>query len=390
MKIAYFTDTYAPEVNGVTNTLTKLGGYLEKKGIRHSFFAPDYDDQTAGGQEAMQDIQRVYRFRGIKVGISPNSCLPFPRTREIFDLCDDFAPDLIHVITEFGVGYKGMKYAVSRGLPLVMSYHTDYGNYLSYHHLGPFRPVTDIYLKWFYAFSQKTLVPSAHTMQQLANKGFGHLGIWSRGVDTGRYNVSFRSMEVRESLGIGDRFAFLYVGRLSAEKGLHMLLHAMENINALFPGKAVFVFTGDGPYAENIRKSGFDNVIMTGFKTGIELSRIYASCDCFAFPSGTETFGNAPLEAIASGLPVVGVSRGGVTEFLVHGGNSLLCADGNQEAFSDNLIRVMQNPQLRGSLAENGRLTALSRDWNTIFDALLKEYQTVTEAYSGKPLVRVS
>lgn len=390
MKIAYFTDTYAPELNGVTNTLTKLGNYLKQREIRHSFFVPAYDNKTAEGPNAAQDIQSVYRFPGIRVAISPNGCFPLPRTREIFGLCDAFAPDLVHVINEGGLGNQGRKYALARRLPLVMSFHTDYTNYLSYHHLEPIRPVADLYLKWFYACSQKTLVPSAHTMRQLADKGFGNLGIWSRGIDTERFNRSFRSLELRESLGIRDRFAFSYIGRLSAEKGLHMFLPAIKKINALFPGKAVFVFTGDGPYAETIRKWNFDNVVMTGFKTGAALSRVYASCDCYAFPSGTETFGNSALEAVASGLPVVGVNRGGVTEFLVHNGNALLCADGDREAFANNLIRVMQDPRLRAALAENGRLTALSRDWNAIFDGLLKEYQDVLEARSGKRLVRVS
>lgn len=390
MKIAYFTDTFAPELNGVTNTLTRLGNYLKQRGVRHAFFAPDYDNKAAGGQEAAQEIQQVHRFPGIRVAISPNGCFPLPRTREIFDLCDAFAPDLVHVINQGGLGNQGRKYALARRLPLVMSFHTDYTNYLSYHHLEPIRPVADLYLKWFYACSKKTLVPSAHTMRQLADKGFGNLGIWSRGVDTACYNRNFRSVEVRKSLGIGSRFAFLYVGRLSAEKGLHLFLPAIKKINAEFPGKAVFVFTGDGPYAETIRKWEFDNVVMTGFKTGVELARIYASGDCYAFPSGTETFGNSALEAVASGLPVAGVNRGGVTEFLVHGGNALLCADGDQEAYTDNLIRIMQDPQLCCALGHNGRLTALSRDWNTIFDGLMKEYQEVLEAHSGKRLVRVS
>lgn len=389
MKIAYFTDTYTPEINGVTNTLTKLSDYLEKQGIKHVFFAPDYDGKVINGSE-IQAIKSVYRFYGVKVNISPGSCLAFPRTRAIFNLCDRFAPDLVHVTTEFGIGYKGMKYATSHKLPLIMSYHTDYCKYLSYFNLNSLEPVADIYLKWFHSFSQKTLVPSRHTLEQLMKKDYNNLGLWSRGIDTGKFNAGFRSEEIRKKLGINDKFAFLYVGRLSPEKGLHMLLHAIEKVNALFPGRAAFVFTGNGPYAKNIRQLGFDNVIMTGFKTGQELSQIYASCDCFAFPSGTETFGNAPLEAMASGLPVVGVNSGGVTDFLLHGSNSLLCADGDQESFADNLIEVMQNQQLRCLLSESGQKTALSRDWDEIFAGLLEEYQTAIQNHAASAWGRAS
>ena len=379
MKIAYFTDTYAPEVNGVTNTLARLKCYLERKGIQYVFFAPNYNSEDAEYPYISTDIKRVHRFPGIKVSISPGSCLAFPKARVIHGLCDEFTPDLVHVTTEFGIGYKGLKYAVSRELPLVMSYHTDFCKYLKYFALSPLETAAEMYLKWFHGFSHKTLVPSRYTLERLCEKKYKNLGIWTRGIDTGKFNAKFRSLEVRSRLGVGDRFAFLYVGRLSPEKGLHMLLHSIGEINILFPGKAVFVFTGDGPYTENIRQAGFDNVIMTGFKRDEDLSEIYASCDCFAFPSGTETFGNTALEAMASGLPVAGIGSGGVTDFLEHGHNALLSADGDQEEFTQNLITIMESEALRRTLSKNGLKSALSRDWDEIFDALLEDYAAVIE-----------
>ncbi|MGI6005391.1 MAG: glycosyltransferase family 4 protein [Christensenellales bacterium] len=391
MKIAYFTDTYAPEVNGVASTLAKLSGYLEQKGIRHAFFAPDYEGSAGtNGICAFPGMKEEHRFSGIKVRISPNSRLAFPRAGLIADLCDKFAPDLVHVITEFGIGYRGMKYAVSRKLPLIMSHHTDYCKYLTYFGLSPFEPFAEMYLKRFYSHSHRTLVPSTHTMQQLLEKEYANLGIWSRGIDTGQFNAGFRSEPVRSRLGISDKFAFLFVGRLSPEKGLHMLLHAAGEIGRLFPGKAAFVITGDGPYAETIRQAGIDNVIMTSFKRGRALSEIYASCDCFAFPSGTETFGNTCLEAMASGLPIAGVNGGGVTDYLIHGENALLCADTDQNGFAENMMKLMNNRQLRQRLAENGRKAVLSRNWDRVFDGLLEEYKTAIHENAPAALQRVS
>lgn len=386
MRIAYFTDTYLPEVNGVTNTLKQLTLYLEQRNTEHIFFAPDYD----GGGKSCAAGNRVRRFPGIRVSLSPNSCLAFPRAKTIFDLCDEFTPDLVHVTTEFGIGYRGMKYALSRRLPLVMSCHTDYCNYLSFFNLGSLENMADLYLKWFYRFSQKTLVPSRSTLEQLLRKGYQNLGIWSRGIDVGSFHPELRSATLREKLGIGDRFAFLYVGRLSPEKGLHMLLQAIPAINSRFPNKAVFVFTGDGPYADTIRQAGFDNVILTGFRSGRELSQIYASCDCFAFPSGTETFGNAPLEALASGLPVAGINSGGVTDFLSHGENALLSPAGDSNAFADHLIRLMEDPALRITLSQGGLRTARSRDWKFIFDGLMAQYEALLQQKSLAKRVHAS
>jgi glycosyltransferase involved in cell wall biosynthesis len=169
------------------------------------------------------------------------------------------------------------------------------------------------------------------------------------------------------------------VGRLSPEKGLDMLLHAAGELRRRFPGKTAFVFTGGGPYEPVLRQAKLDNLILTGFKSGSELSELYASADCFAFPSGTETFGNAPLEAMASGLPVAGVSGGGVTDFLSHGRNALLCATGDRDAFTENLATIMGNAALRRALGENGRREALARDWDVIFDKLLAVYAALIQ-----------
>jgi glycosyltransferase involved in cell wall biosynthesis len=368
MKIAYFTDTFTPELNGVTNTLSRLQSWLDKKDIQYAFFAPDYN----GPSDANQPI---YRFRGIKTALSPESRLAFPRRGEVFELCDEFKPDLVHVVTELGIGYRGLNYARSRGLPLVMSYHTDYNKYLRFFHLGFLGPLLEKYLSWFYRSAHRILAPSRHTLEQLFQKRYRNLELWSRGIDPEKFNPRLRSRQWRKALGIDDKFVFLYVGRLSPEKGLDMLLDSIKEIEERFPGKGAFVFTGGGPYENSIRQKNFPHVICTGFKTGRELSEIYASADCFAFPSGTETFGNAPLEAIASGLPVAGVASGGVTEFLFHGKNALLCADGDQKGFTENLISLMENKPLRLKLAKHGRRLAQARAWDTIFDELLSVYK---------------
>jgi glycosyltransferase involved in cell wall biosynthesis len=381
MKIAYFTDTFVPEVNGVTNTLSRLSGYLEKQNIQYTFFAPEYPCKAERPETS--GYKRVHRFKGITTAFSPESSLAFPPAKEIARYCDNFKPDLVHVVTELGIGYRGMKYARSRGLPLVMSYHTDYCKYLQYFHLDFLKAPLEKYLAWFYAFAHRILAPSKHTLEELFRRRYRNLGIWSRGIDTSSFSPQFRSRDLRRRLGVDDKFVFLYVGRLSPEKGLDMLLHAAAEIERRFSGKTAFVFTGGGPYGEIIRRKGLPNVILTGFKTDRGLSELYASADCFAFPSGTETFGNAPLEALASGLPAAGVSGGGVTEFLFHGRNALLCAAGDYAGFTENLVTIMGNATLRRRLSENGEKTARSRNWDFIFAGLVEVYADLIQSHQS-------
>ncbi|MDR3123710.1 MAG: glycosyltransferase family 1 protein [Treponema sp.] len=376
MRIAYFTDTYSPEVNGVTATLSRLGAYLDDKGIHHTVLVPAYDYADSPPRRERSPYRSLHRFKGLQAPFSPKSRLAFPGFREIDAICDRFKPDLVHVSTELGIGFRGMRYAVTRNLPLVMSYHTNYGEYLRYFNLGFLKPALEKYLAWFYRFAHRILAPSRHTLEDLFHRRYRNLGLWSRGIDTALFSPGCRNEELRSRLGQG-KFIFLYVGRLSPEKSLDMLLYGAAETERRFPGKTVFVFTGDGPYAETIRKQELPNVVLTGFKRGRELSEIYGSADCFAFPSGTETFGNAALEAMASGLPVAGVAGGGVTDFLVQGDNALLCPPGNREAFLENLILLMEDSKLRRTLAEGARKTALARDWNRVFDGLLNTYAAV-------------
>jgi len=384
MRIAFFTDTYLPEINGVTNTLSRLGNYLDRSFIQQLVIAPEYEEDNTHNDSAWR---RVYRFKGITTSLSPNSRLAIPAHWDINKICDNFRPDLIHVTTELGIGFRGMRYAESRGIPLVMSYHTDYGKYLKYHNLEFMRPFVESYLSWFYSFSCRTLVPSRCTYKELSQLGYHNLDIWSRGIDVSNFSPCFRNEELRNTLA-GGKFIFLYVGRLSAEKSLDILLYAAGELEKHFPGRTAFIFTGDGPYVEIIKNSNLPNVLLTGFKRGRELSEIYASADCFAFPSPTETFGNVALEALASGLPVVSVNGGGVTDFLIHNNNALLCTPDEASDFTNNLVSVMENSELRTQLSVNARKSALSRDWNHILGGLVDVYAEAIEENSIRSLAR--
>jgi len=384
MRIAFFTDTYLPEINGVTNTLSRLGNYLDRSNIHQLVIAPEYEEENTHCDSAWR---RVFRFKGMTTSLSPRSRLAIPAHWDINRICDDFMPDLIHVTTELGIGFRGMRYAQSRGIPLVMSYHTDYCKYLKYHNLDFLRPFIGSYLAWFYSFSCHTLVPSQYTLGELSQMGYRNLDIWSRGIDSSKFSPKFRNEELRSKMAEG-KFIFLYVGRLSAEKNLSLLLHAADKLEKHFPGQSAFIFTGDGPYAEIIKNNNLPNVILTGFKRGRELSEIYASADCFAFPSATETFGNVVLEALASGLPVVSVTGGGVTDFLVHDNNALLCAPDEISDFTNNLVSIMENSKLRTQLSVNARKSALSRDWNHILSGLVDVYAEAIEENSIRSLPR--
>jgi glycosyltransferase involved in cell wall biosynthesis len=370
MRIAYATDTFCPEINGVTNTLRYLTGYLDKKDIDYLVFAPGYTD--GDGEE-----ERVIRFKGFRPPVNPESRLAFPRYREVRDALAAFAPDLVHIVTELGIGFTVLRAARELGIPIIMSYHTNFDKYLSDYDSLHLESAYWAYMKWFHGFAELNLCPSQDTMNDLRTRGFRHLGIWSRGLDSQLFSPARYSEELREKLGGRDRTLFLYVGRLAKEKGLDTLAEAAEWIYGEYGDAVSFILTGDGPYKKELMARNTPNMVFTGFKQKEELASIYASCDILVFPSGTETFGNVVLEAMSSGLPVICADEGGITGFTAHQTNAWVFRYRNAEALAAGMRRLRTDEPLRSRLRYGALLTAGQRSWNKVLDGLLSQYEQV-------------
>lgn len=372
MKIAYFTDTYAPEINGVTNTLGYLTAYLQKRGIGHLIFAPDYEQADMKLAE-----QNVIRFKGIRPHVNPASRLSFPNYRQVLHALADFQPDIVHVVSELGIGWCGLRAARELHIPVVMSYHTNFDQYLSCYEFEGLQKLYWKYMAWFHSFAAVNLCPSADTMLALGKQGIFNLDIWSRGVDLSQFGPARFSASVRESLGGKDRTLFLYAGRMAREKSLDTLAKAIRVLHGWYGDKAGFVFAGDGPYLKELMDFELPNTVFTGFLGREELSSVYASCDAFVFPSGTETFGNVVLEAMASALPVICANSGGVTDFVSHLDNAYLFGYRHIMGLAQAMSLMLSSPALRENLKKGGLQTAKARSWNGVFDTLMAQYERV-------------
>ncbi|MFV0413935.1 MAG: glycosyltransferase, partial [Oscillospiraceae bacterium] len=241
MRIAYFTDTFYPQVNGVTNTFHYLSNYLHKNNIEHIFFAPDYQ-----GQPCDETKYPVLRFKGISPRVYPECSLAFPAQHKIVKELAAFRPDVVHIATELGVGWSGLRAAQELGLPIVMSYHTNYNRYLNFYNLHSLNKAIWGYLKWFHGFAEMNLCTSEHTLYELAERGLSGLGGWSSGEDAECFHPGRRSEAVRTALGGAGKTIFLYVGRIAAEKGLDTLAESIRSLNAAHQNETLFVFTGEG------------------------------------------------------------------------------------------------------------------------------------------------
>jgi glycosyltransferase involved in cell wall biosynthesis len=220
--------------------------------------------------------------------------------------------------------------------------------------------------------------------RELAARGFHRTAIWSRGVDRSAFSPSFRSQALRDRLGVTDDMQLaIYVGRLGPEKGLGVALPAAEAVLRAAPGKVRFAVAGDGPYEAEARRRAPAGTIFLGRLTGRELSEFYASADIFVFPSVTDTFGNVLLEAMASGLSVIGADVGPTRELLGDKGG-VTFQPGDSSSLANRILELISSPERRRVLARHAIAAAREYSWDRVFDDLVTDYSEVQNGPAPK------
>ncbi len=374
MKVAIFTDTYLPQINGVTKTLGRFVEYMEKNNIDYRVFAP-----VDGNKEYNDKIIRFFSFRFF---LYPECRVSLPNYFAMSKQLRNFNPDIIHIVTPFNIGLCGLKYAKDYNVPLVSSYHTNIPEYLEYFNLKFLSNVSWDFFRWFHAHCQKNYCPSKVTMELLESKGINNLEIWGRGINTNKFTSKNRSQDFRKKYSINDKLAILYVGRVSPEKDLDVFIEAAKRLNKKYYEKIHFVVVGNGPMLNELKDQGITNMSFTGFLKGESLQEAYASSDIFMFPSSTETYGNVILEAMASQVPVIACYAGGIKENLIDGYNGMACKVRDVDDFYESCEKLILNQDLRELLKKNGREYTLKRTWDSIYDKLIDSYEGVIDTYS--------
>lgn len=372
LRVALFTDTHLPQLNGVTRTLDRLERAIRARGGAVRVWTPR--DRRADPKDDVREL------RAVPFWAYPELQIALPDVRRVIREVARWSPTLVHAATPFGAGLAGRRVARRLGLPLVTSYHTSFSAYAHFYHLGALARPGWRYLRWFHNSGRRTYAPSAATAAELRAHGFSGVRVWSRGVDTDRFHPEYRSAALRERLGVtGGRRLVGNVGRVAREKGLDTMLAAMHELERAHPGRFVFAFAGDGPYLEPLRRAAPASARFLGRLEGEALSTFFASLDLFVFPSTTDTFGNVLLEAMASGVPILAADAG-PTRDLVSAGSGLLYYPGAAANLAAGVRAAFAGPELLAAMRERALTFAAERGWDRIFDDLIADYRTVIAA----------
>ncbi|MGD9896324.1 MAG: glycosyltransferase [Candidatus Methylacidiphilaceae bacterium] len=355
-KRAWFTDTL-DEVNGVTRTIQAMARAALQAGANLIVVTSRAHPKVDG--IPFRNFPPIGEFAIPEYELQKLAFPPF------FDLLEfvhkEQFTELI-VSTPGPIGLCALAIGKILGLRTVGIYHTDFPQYTRFLSQDPWmESVTWSYMDWFYGQMAKTYVNSLSYLRSWRKRGLPEekLAILPRGIEVKAFHPSFRRADFWTRRGATGP-VLLYVGRISKEKELGILPAISEALRAR-GHPFTLAFVGEGPYRRELMRL-LPAALFTGVLIGRELSEAYASADIFVFPSTTDTFGNAVLEAMASGLPVVVSDAGGPPELLSQHGMGYACRAGSREEWASAISLLLTSPP---SLAERERVAeAVRRAWN--------------------------
>lgn len=390
-RILFCTDTYPPQVNGVSVVTALSVSGLRQRGWNCAVVAPRYPRAAFDAFDALRfgdgEADSYFAIPSVRFPPYPDLRLAAPLYSRVRNAVERFKPDLVHCETEFMIGRLGQMAARRAGAPIVTSYHTDFGRYTDAYGVPWLHSTVTNYLARFHRRGERTYTPSGPARQDLLNMGVADVEVWGRGVDVDLFHPSKRSTPLRSALGLEEKFVFIHVGRLAAEKNVGVVLDAFRQTRELLPRGAVHLLVaGTGPVEQELRRRAPESVTFLGnLDRQRRLPDLYASADAFVFASVTETLGLVVLEAMASGLPVIAVAAGGVIDHLRDGANGLAVSPGSVMSMADQMtqrmVQLFRDGALRRELAAEARRAAEQRSWRAELDRLEQSYREVREAW---------
>jgi glycosyltransferase involved in cell wall biosynthesis len=397
MKIALFTDTFLPQVNGVVSFLESIMPLLAKEN-EVLLFAP----------ANRKKIETENLGKNIKVYWVPASPFPFYEgykvtgvmPRQIWKILRKERVDVVHAHAPVILGLQGMLAAKRLGIPVVATYHTHYPDYFPYIVNGKLpgflktigdRTVRGL-IRVLFSMADCSTAPTEELAKELRRYGVKNVVVLPCGIALDKLKSSRHAQkEFRKDQGIEkEKKVILYVGRMGFEKKVDVVLKSLRMLQAR---DWCFVAIGDGPHRKSYMNDaeGMEaNVVFPGYLKDQMLNAAYGSADIFVSASDSETFGLTFVEAMAFGLPVVGVKMLGAREIIRNGENGFTVRPGDSAAMAKKIDLLLKDDALRARMGKEARRTAEKFSINESARQSLEIYINLVKQkrlYSQKPII---
>ncbi|MBO0812392.1 MAG: glycosyltransferase family 1 protein [Microlunatus sp.] len=368
MKIAIVAESFLPSINGVTHSVLQLLDYLSARGHRPTVIAAADHDATDSYHPAAGPDVPVHRLPALAMPGYTSFRVAVGGSARLCRLLTEIDPDVVHLASPFVLGWRAIVAADRLRLPTVAVYQTEVPAYAARYGIPAAEPmlwrrVVDIHDR-----ATLTLAPSSFSCAELESRGVPRVRRWGRGVDGRRFHPRHRDQAWRREVAPDGEVIIGYVGRLAAEKQVDDLAVLADLPNTRL------VITGDGPYADRLR-SLLPTAVFTGFLGGHDLARLMAGLDVFVHPGEAETFCQTIQEAMASGVPVVAVGRGGPLDLVDHSRTGWLYRPGDLESLRARVADLAGDTRKRLVFGETARRRVENSSWAAVCDELMAHYR---------------
>lgn len=379
MRVAIVTESFLPNINGVTNSVLRTIEQLSNSGDQVLVIAPAAaNTPTTYAGHPVKSVPVINTQNFLPTGMP----MGLPQKR-IKHLLDGFTPDVIHLASPFALGSYANKVAKQLHIPSVSIYQTDLGGFAKQYGFGIAQNSLQKILYKIHSQTDRTLAPSTASCLDLHLAGVPEVYLWRRGIDTQLFNPNKRNQLLRKEWKKGEQAKMIvgFVGRLAQEKRIGDLQTLQNNPNIQL------VIVGDGPHRNKLEQQ-LPHAIFLGLKTGEELAQIYASFDLFIHPGPNETFCQAVQEALSSGIPAIVPLTGGPADLIAHGRTGYVIDIADP-------IKLNKTVNLHHERGDRKQMRIAARDsvsmrtWTRINNELKEHYEVVIEQKKISTLAKV-
>lgn len=363
VRVAVVTESFLPQVNGVTNSVLRVCEQLCAAGHEVLVIAPGPGPTSWAGA-------RVLRVPSLPTPRYQDFRLAFP-VPGLANALRAFGPDVVHLASPAVLGAQAAFVADRLALPMIAVYQTDLAGFAVRYGMSYAVPLVWSWLRRVHGLARRTLAPSRPAAEDLQRNGVPRVATWARGVDLNRFSPQHRDESLRRQLAPGGEVLVGYVGRLAQEKQVSLLAGLDRH-----PGIKL-VIVGDGPIRAQLQRQ-LPGATFLGFQGGDELGRTFALLDLFVHPGAHETFCQAAQEALASGVPVVGPAAGGLLDLVVPARTGAWFEPGSAASLHERVLELAGDDRRRQDMAVEARRSVEGRGWDVIVgQQLVQHYRDV-------------
>jgi phosphatidylinositol alpha 1,6-mannosyltransferase len=369
MRVAVVSESFLPQVNGVTGSVLQVLRHLRRRGHEAIVIAPGDPPRTCEGFD-------VVALPSVGFPGYPQVRVPVVVTGRLVRELVWFAPDVIHLASPFVLGGQVVRAAASLDIPVVAIYQTDVAGFALRYGLSAASNVAWRRIRSIHERAHVTLAPSPTAARDLERHGVPRVRVWPRGVDAAAFSPAHRNAALRAQLAPEGEVLIGFVGRLAAEKQVEDLAVLRD-----LPGVRLVVI-GDGPERERLTRR-LPGAHFAGVLSGNDLSLAMASLDVVVHPGPHETFCQAAQEAMASGVPVVAVGAGGLLDLVDSSRTGWLYPPGDLRALRAHVADLVGDQWKRRAMGAAAHDGVQARTWPVVCDRLLGHYEAARSVVVG-------